>query len=133
MIAMRKLVVLLPVLFIAFTVYCQEVTPSAPLTKQDYLQKSKSQKTAAWILLGVGAGLVAVAAPGTVSFDILPILSIGAAAAIIGSIPLFISAGKNKRKGMAMAINLNMQHSPVNTYSGLVKHSLPGIAVKLRL
>jgi len=127
---MRKLFILFLLFVIRPTVYSQEA-PIPELTKEDYLQKSKGQKTAAWILLGAGATLIAIAAPGNVSFDILPVLAIGGSAAIIGSIPLFIAAGKNKRRAMAMTVNFNIQQTPANLYAGLLKHSLPGISVKL--
>ncbi|RYZ25554.1 MAG: hypothetical protein EOO10_17975 [Chitinophagaceae bacterium] len=125
------MLVLLSFLVIASAVYGQDTTLSRPLTKLDYLQKSKSQKTAAWVLLGAGGTLIAIAAPGNVSFDILPVLAIGGSAAIIGSIPLFIAAGKNKRRALAMTANFNIQHTPITTYPGLSKRSFPGISVKL--
>ena len=34
--------------------FYQQNNPSPTLTKQDYLKKSKNQKTAAWIVLGGG-------------------------------------------------------------------------------
>lgn len=128
---MRKLLISLSFLFVASTVYSQETTPSPTLTKQDYLKKSKSQKTTAWILLGAGVTLLAIAAPGNVSFDVLPILAIGSGAAIIGSIPLFIAAGKNKRRAAAMTANFEIQRSPVISYAGPSSRLLPGISVKV--
>ena len=56
------------------------------MTRKDYLEKSRHQKTAAWVLLGSGA--VLFAAPGKVSFDILGPMVVVGAAAILGSIPL---------------------------------------------
>ena len=102
------------------------------------LQKSKKQKTAAWVLLGGGAGL-AIAGMSIISKDASndlsadlttiftlgfvapekqkhsaagPILAIAGSAAMLGSIPLFISAGKNKRKASLMLINENVFFSP---------------------
>lgn len=100
---MKKMISLAMLLAVVVTSFSQQTEPSPVLTKQDYLQKSKSQRTSAFILLGTGAALLAVAAPGNVSFDILPILVIGGGAAIVGSIPLFIAAGKNKRRAMSLS------------------------------
>lgn len=110
--------------------YSQETTPSPTITKQDYLQKSKNQKTAAWILLGAGATMIAIAAPGNVSLDIVPVLAVGGGAAVLGSIPLFIAAGKNKRRALAMTANLSIQRTSLVLYSG-PPSSHPAISVKL--
>ena len=119
---------LLSFLLATSAVYSQDNTFSHPLTKQDYFKKSKSQLTGAFILLGTGAAMIAIAAPGNVSFDILPVLVIGGGAAIIGSIPLFIASGKNKRRARALTGNFNIQQTK---YAGLSKCIFPGISVKL--
>lgn len=73
-------------------------------------QKSKNRKTAAWILLGGGAGLSAIGLliyaaekekNPAAELDILPKGTLPSAignSMMIASIPFFISAGKNKRK-----------------------------------
>ena len=82
--------------------------PKMELTKQEYLKKSKSQKTAGRILLGgggilIGAGLLTNLSNGlgnlfveesqkNSSGDIFTVLGV---ISIAGSIPLLISAGKN--------------------------------------
>jgi hypothetical protein len=86
-------------------------------TKNDYLLKSKRQKTAAWILLGGGATLDFIGA-----YNLFTGLSevgngkhhhkIGtgislmliSAIPIVGSISLFAKSAKNKRMAMSMAI-----------------------------
>ena len=119
-------------IFITSAVFSQQTTSEKPLTKQDYLQKSKSQRTAAWILLGAGTTMIAIAAPGNVSFDILPVLAIGGGAAVLGSIPLFIAAGRNKRKAMTISSYIELQHNSAVTYRGLTAVSFPALALKLR-
>ncbi len=83
-------------------------------SKDYFLQKSKKQKTAAWILLGGGT---AMAAGGFTIFD--PSWDSGSdsttdIAGVIGtvgfltslaSIPYFISAGKNKKTAMSITFN----------------------------
>jgi len=128
---MKKLIVSFSFLFVISAGYSQETTLSRDLTRQDYLRKSKNQKTGAWILLGAGAAMISIAAPGDVSLDIVPVLAVGGGVAIIGSIPLFIAAGKNKRRAKTMTANLNIQQTPVIRYTGLSKRPHPGISVKL--
>lgn len=83
---------------ISVVTFCQQNEPAPKLTKQDYLQKSKSQKTGGFhIFLGVAATCAAIAAPGNVSFDVLPVLVVGGGIGVIGSVLSFMSA-KNKRK-----------------------------------
>src|SRR5690348_16776213 len=77
------------------------------------LKKSARQKTAAWILLGTGAGLtIAGGIVGTNAvksqdnpFDIFPRGSLaggamiaGGLAAIVTSVPLFLASARNKKK-----------------------------------
>ena len=83
-------------------------------SKDYFLQKSKKQKTAAWILLGGGTAL---AAGGFAIFD--PSWDSGSdsttdIAGVIGtvgfltglaSIPYFISAGKNKKTAMSITFD----------------------------
>jgi hypothetical protein len=128
---MKKLVVSFSFLLVISASYSQENSPARTLTEQDYLQKSKSQKTAAWILLGAGATMIAIVAPGDISLDIVPVLAVGGTAAVIGSIPFFIAAGKNKRRAMTMTAELNIQQTPVILYTAVSKRSHPGISVKL--
>ena len=105
--------------------YSQEVPPESPqttLTKEDYLQKSKKQKTAAIVLLcagGVASTIGAVMATDDMyddvggAFDpsyedngddtVSGILFYGGLAAVLGSIPLFISSRKNKTRAMELS------------------------------
>ena len=62
-----------------------------------YLQKSKTQKVVAWVFLGSGATMLAVAAKGNTSFNSLGVIIVAGALATITSGILFHSAAKNKR------------------------------------
>lgn len=101
------------------------------LTKEDYLKKSKNQKTAAWIMLGAGAGCLAIAAPGEVSFDVLPALVIGGGGLIVGSIPLFIASRKNQKKAMSMSFRFQQIQLPQG--SGFAEKKIPSLNLKLHL
>lgn len=128
---MKKMISLAMLLAVVVTSFSQQTEPSPVLTKQDYLQKSKSQRTSAFILLGTGAALLAIAAPGNVSLDILPVLVIGGGAAIVGSIPLFIAAGKNKKKAMNMSFRFQEIQLPHS--SGLAEKKIPSLSLNLSL
>ena len=83
-------------------------------SKDYFLQKSKKQKTAAWILLGGGT---AMAAGGFATFDsswdrgsasstdIAGIIGTVGFLTGLASIPYFISAGKNKKTAMSITFN----------------------------
>jgi hypothetical protein len=124
-------------LLMTATSFCQQANPPQPLTKNDYLQKSKNQKTAAWVLLGGGLALAVGGALLDVNSDwsssetpYLVVITAGCAS-MLGSIPLFISAAKNKRKAMNAAAYIGIQRDPAITNSGLTLHSVPTLLLKL--
>src|SRR5258706_10695840 len=142
---MKKIFVFTLLLILTTTTFSQQTTPSPTLTKQDYLQKSKHQKTAALIMLGGGATLFIVggviAAHDVVDIfsghlqnannETAVILSITGAAALLGSIPLFIASSKNKKKGMSLSFKNEMIPSIVN--NNPVYQSVPAISLRLKL
>ena len=102
------------------------------------LQKSKKQKTAAWLLLGGGASVSIVGfsilsndASKDLSNDLTtifsfgyvtpaehkhsaagPILTIAGIGAILGSVPLFIASGNNKKKANLTLKNETLFFNP---------------------
>jgi hypothetical protein len=86
--------------------YSQQADSLKILTKEDYLKKSKQQKTAAWVLLGAAGLGIAVAAPGDVDFSTLGTIVIAAGLATVSSIVLFIASSKNKKKANSFSIHL---------------------------
>jgi len=91
---MRKIILFSLVLVSFLSSFSQQTNPSNALTREQYLQKSKHQKTAAWILLGGGIALgvtgVIVDASNWESSggDVLLVLG---GVSMISSIPLFIA------------------------------------------
>ncbi|MFI5131177.1 MAG: hypothetical protein ACHQFX_14340, partial [Chitinophagales bacterium] len=70
---MKKTTVFALLLILSATSFSQQTDPSTPMTRADYLQKSKNKKTAAWVLLGggtvlIGAGFL-IGARAESSFD----------------------------------------------------------------
>jgi hypothetical protein len=135
--AMRKLFFSALLLFITTGSFCQQTNFHQSLTKQDYLEKSKKQKTAAWVMLGGGFALAAGGAVLDVSSDwnksetpYLVAISIGCAS-MVGSIPLFIASGKNKRKAINAAAFFEIRQHPVTTNTGFSSHVTPTLSLKL--
>jgi hypothetical protein len=113
-----KSIFLVLLLSISCIVFSQQTTPSGNI---DYLKKSKSQKTVAWILAGTGS---ATAIISMTSFNWINIFgSIGGdngsddnikrgettfyigCIVALSSIPFFIASSKNKKKAAAVSLS----------------------------
>ena len=131
-------------LLLAFPVaaFCQSTPNNLQAVKTDYLQKSKNQKTAAWVLLGSGSVLmttgVVLAAPKELEnilgaqendYTVENILLITGIAATIGSIPLFIASKKNKKKAMNMTTSIKIEKATIIERQSFVQSSYPAIAL----
>ncbi|MEP6711099.1 MAG: hypothetical protein ABJA37_01725 [Ferruginibacter sp.] len=127
---MKLAIICIALLFTATVSFCQETKPSQALTKQEYLQKSKSQKTAAWILLGSGVALFAVASPGNASFSTTAVLAVGGIVATLSSIPLFIAAGRNKRKAMNASAYLKFENG-LCLQTGTAANTYPAVSITI--
>lgn len=111
---------------------------------KDYLQKSNKQRTAGWILLGGGAGLTGIGIIVTATTalgDLIegdegssggPILMFTGLVSMVGSIPLFLAAGKNRRKAMA-AISFKMEKTPINNLWVTSASHYPVVAIRIQL
>jgi hypothetical protein len=119
------------------------------------IQKLKKQKTAAWLLLGGGAGMalagmiitakdvgqevaglfVTVFSLGTVIPEepkkraAGPVLTIAGTGAMLGSIPLFIASAKNKRQAALILKNESLFFNPLLK----TKDSYIALGVKINL
>ena len=135
---MKKMIFYVCLLLIFGKTFSQETT-SPVISKDHYLQKSRNQKTTAWILLGAGIGM---AIGGIVINLDQPIyggsskdndkglwLSYLGGATALTSIPFFISAHKNKKR--AAAVTINNQHIPFPQQNSLCIQ--PAIALKINL
>jgi len=134
--------------------FAQEIpseTAKPVLTKDEYLKKSRSQKTGAIVLISVGGAMTIVGTaiamndagneivgifdpnyqPNNNNETLSGVLVIGGLAAMLGSIPLFISAHKNKKRAMRISfINepaLQLQKSMV------FYRAVPSIKLKIGL
>jgi hypothetical protein len=138
---MKKIIISTILLLVTIVSICQQTT-SPVLTREDYLKKSKNQKTAAWVLLGGGSALIITgllignrkessfgdAGTGAV------IGIIGFLAATAGSIPLFIASSRNKRKAEHATAHLRFEKVPAIQQTGMSYFSCyPAVSVKFNL
>src|SRR5437762_14179559 len=108
---MRKTTVFAMLLIIAINSFSQQANPSRTPMTEDYLKKSKHQKTAAWAFLGGGAALFItglVIPQGEQQWDdyfLVPVeghkndgvkgaFYLVGTLSMLGSIPFFIASGK---------------------------------------
>ena len=111
----------------------QQTEKEHKLSSQEYLQKSKNQKTAAWILLGAGTISILSVTSGESSFDNTATFAILGSSAILSSIPLFMASNRNKKKGMAMSAFLNIDRISTNQFSFKDATAIPSLKVKINL
>ncbi len=144
---MKKIIVIIMLLTLSAASFSQHVIPSHDLTKQDYLQKSKKQNTAAWILLGAGTALLTtgiVIPKGDVTgFSLYPLentykndgvktaFSLTGFTAMLGSIPLIIASGKNRRK--ATKLSIRNETAPQFFKQSFVYRPVPSLTIKISL
>ena len=127
---MKKISLCLILLVLSVTSFCQ---PAGPLTRDEYLKKSKSQKVAGFILLGAGAlGLISVSG-GNTNFDVLGPIVVVSSLAVIGSIPLFIASGRNKRKARNASVSFNFENTRSVEGARVRIHSFPALSIHLNL
>ena len=127
---MKKIMVYFLLLALPVTSFCQ-TNDSVPVVKTDYLSKSKSQKTAAFIFLGIGVAALTVAAVGDLDLDAIGGVVIVGGVATIASIPLFIASGKNKRKAMKASAFIKMETMPLLQKQSYTQNSYPALSVNI--
>lgn len=144
---MKQVIILMLLFVFATTSFAQQLSDSKhALTKTDYLEKSKKQKKAASILLAGGAGIIItsfIIPKGELLHDgicvyglcdtkykndgIKSAFFIAGALSSLGSIPFFISSGKNRRKAASISIKMD------NTFQDLVYISFPAVRLNINL
>ena len=137
---MKKIILFTMLLIFSVSSFSQQTTPSKPVTREDYLKKSKNQKTAAWVLLGGGTVLIGtgflIGDREESSFDDAAtgaILGGIGVLSMIGSIPVFLASGKNKRRANAMSTSIGMENADFVKGYTTVHASYPAISIKIRL
>lgn len=141
---MKKYTFLLILICLAYRSFGITTDTLPPLSKQDYLMKSKQQKTTAKILVGAGALLTGVGmlvgtgqALGNIFVPEPERRNSGEVIIIIvlvtmgSSIPFFISSSSNKKK--AMQLSLKAEKTSVVAYRSINNKLIPSLTLKLSL
>jgi len=117
------------------------------VTKTDYLKKSKNQKTAAFVLLGVGAaldigGIIATISNANKEVDNLfssdnsvnhsaeYVLYSAGTASLLGSLALFIISKGNKKKALSLGIDTKQFHELKKSSLYAVRY--PALTMRIR-
>ncbi len=137
---MKQIIVCVVLLFPSAGLFCQETNPISPLNHPDYLQKSKSQKAGAWLLVGGGTFVLAITTISAASsldfnhkssFPVTPV-AIGGAM-MLSSVPLFIASARNKQRSMTASAYFEIDKTQIVKRGGTGIYSFPAIALKLGL
>ena len=134
---MKKIIACIALLILANSVFSQQTKPSAPLTKKDYLQKSKNQKTAAWFFMGGGIGLSILGfqadsrVEGNKENSGRAVAIVTGLSAISVGTTLFIASTRNKNK--AQLLSFKMEKSSQIQQGSLVYRSYPALSFRFNL
>lgn len=139
---MKKILLGLAMLLMCISAFSQQKEPVQPYTKQDYLQKSKNQKTVGWVLLGGGTAIAitgiivgsnAEPAEGIMETstgeDIGIALLVGGLAADLISVPFFIGSANNARK--AATISFNNKSIVIPGFRSVATKTQPSVSIKI--
>ena len=127
------------ILLFVLLVSCIQLFAQEPVRDRDYyLLKSKRQKSGGRALLIVGtvaiAGRVLIGNSNSSSFSDAAVgVVIGGlgVCALVGSVPLFIASGRNKRKGMEMTFDIRQLPKPLRQSVGY--SAIPSLTLKIPL
>ena len=121
---MKKLLLIFILAMISFAGYSQ--TEKQDFSKDYYLEKSKRQETAGWVLLGAGTAMgiggIIIMDQGDIfsaDFEAGAILVLAGAASGLASIPFFISSGSNSRKAARLSFGPQNYLYPNRQFSGI--------------
>ena len=141
---MKKYILMTACLLMMLTVVAQQIPQDSTthtLTKEEYLKKSKGQKTGAIVLLAAGGTLALIGAAVSVdegvdyvfgedsNGDVGGVLFVVGGVAMLGSIPLFVASRKNKEKAMKVSFKneLALQLQKGSMYY----KSIPSVNIKI--
>lgn len=133
-------------LFIVLTIasYSQQTERKHLLTSDDYLKKSKRQKTWAWVTTGVGVTTIVVTFLSEVAtiyqVQDVPVETSSAtgyyilgSACIATGITLFVASSRNIKRAKTVSVFIDMERVPVLQMSGISNQSVPALGVKISL
>lgn len=125
--------------------YSQPAAKPQRFSAEDYLQKSRRQKTIGFVLLVTGGAAMAPSVPffikasGDRSLNGLDVVGVallfggGGTLLTLTSIPLFAASGKNKRKAAALSGHINVEMGTWPLPAGAGVQMLPSLSLRLQL
>ena len=134
---MKKFITISFLMILSSALFGQETNPSPTLTKQDYLKKSKHQRTAALLLLPVGVlstglGMIRFKNEDGSYGNSRNTLFLVTGLVVIGvSIALFIASSRNKKKGMSLSFK--NETAPQLEKSRFTTRTVPSLTLKINL
>jgi len=134
---MKKIIILLVLIVSSATCFSQGRDSSSRFTEAHYLQKSKNQKTAAWLLTGgaVAIGIGAFVHDMNNVFTDAPTsggLYIVSAAMLTAGITFFVISARSKNKANAVSVFMNIEDVPTLRYAVVGNHPLPSLGISVR-
>ena len=130
---MKKIILFSSLLLLSAVTFSQQTTTAVPMTKTDYLKKSKTQKVQAFVFLGAGATTLAIISKGNTSLNSVGALLVVGSVLTLGSIPLFIASAKNKRKAMNASAYFKMEEAQQFQGSSFITKTVPSLTLKINL
>lgn len=154
---MKSSFTLVAIMLFAANVFAQQTEPSATLTKDDYLRKSRHQRVAGMIMVpaGIIMGTVgAVISIRNTADDInrgfgnafgadeparksdraaATILMISGSAAVVTGIVLLVNAGNNKRKANAISWSIKSESLLCLNRTTFTYRPVPSLSVRIRI
>ena len=130
---MKKIITCAAILILVVNSFCQQTSFTPTLSSAEYLSKSRIQKTFGFLLLSGGVTTLAIASKGNVDFGTLDMMVIAGGAATLGSIPLFIAAGKNKKRAINTSAFLKFETNKLLNQSVMKLQAFPAISFKFNL
>lgn len=142
---MKKILLTVIVAALVIPLYGQQEKkiPKKHSYETDYMQISMKQKKTASIMLG--GGVVLIVAPALILLNSelgddnlsgKAAITIGAMAvgclSVLGSIPLFIAAARNKERALAGSTGFKVEYLPVLSKSNSLNRTYPALVLKLR-
>ena len=128
---MKKISICILLLIFAATSFCQQTKSLQPLTRKEYLAKSKTQKVFGFILLGAGVTTLIIISKGNTDLNAVGPLAVIGTLSTLGSIPLFIASGRNKRKALKASTSLKFEKVQSIHQPGLSFNSFPAMSLKI--
>lgn len=144
---MKKTIIFLLMLVVGISVFCQQVpVTDLKIQKEQYLHKSKVQKTWAWITVGAGAAIIVASAiqkkspnnDGWLSLDGLDrtVRTMGyvtGGVLMTVSIPLFAAAAKNKATASRLGVFIRTEPLPEFSQAGVAVRIIPAAGLRMLL